>query len=51
MSFGCVTSGGTTTGMTVFKALPAGDYHLVIDADKPGSEGDVGVRLSAVAAQ
>jgi hypothetical protein len=48
-SFACVSSGGAVTGATTFSALPAGSYHLVIDADKPGAEGGVAVRLSGKA--
>ena len=39
MSFGCISSAGASPGMTVFQGLPQGSYHLVIDADQPGSEG------------
>ena len=35
-----------TTPFT-FNNLPAGRYHLVIDADKPGAEGGVAIQLSA----
>jgi hypothetical protein len=45
----CVTSMGLATGMHVFSALPAGLYHLVVDADRPGKEGGVVLQLSAVA--
>jgi hypothetical protein len=45
-AFGCVSSGGAVTGMTAFTSLPAGSYHLVIDADMPGSEGAVIVHIS-----
>jgi hypothetical protein len=48
-SLACVPSTGTATGMHVFSALPAGLYHLVVDADAPGDEGGVVVQLSAVA--
>jgi hypothetical protein len=44
-SFGCLSSGGATTGSTVFGALPAGSYHLVIDADQPGAEGGVAIQI------
>jgi hypothetical protein len=45
----CVTSMGVATGMHVFSALPAGRYHLVVDADRAGREGGVVLQLSAVA--
>jgi hypothetical protein len=45
-SFGCVSSGGQATGSTTFMALPQGNYHLVVDADKPGAEGGVAIQLS-----
>jgi Putative metal-binding motif len=47
----CLPSAGAPTGSHVFAALPAGTYHLVVDADAPGDEGGVVVQLSAVAAQ
>ena len=47
----CLPSAGAPTGNHVFPALPAGTYHLVVDADAPGDEGGVVVQLSAVAAQ
>jgi hypothetical protein len=46
----CIPSVATATGTHVFSALPAGLYHLVVDADAPGDEGGVVVQLSAVAA-
>jgi hypothetical protein len=45
----CVSSMGMATGTHLFSALPAGRYHLVVDADRPGREGGVVVQLSAVA--
>jgi uncharacterized protein (DUF2141 family) len=45
-SMSCVASTGTATGSTVFKALSAGKYHLVVKADKPGDEGGVVIELS-----
>jgi hypothetical protein len=47
----CLPSAGAPTGAHVFGALPAGTYHLVVDADAPGDEGGVVVQLSAVAAK
>jgi hypothetical protein len=35
--------------MHVFRALPAGRYHLIVDASQPGKEGGVVVQLSAIA--
>jgi hypothetical protein len=48
-SLACIPSAGSSTGNHVFSALPAGSYHLVVDADAPGDEGGVVVQLSAVA--
>jgi hypothetical protein len=48
-SVACLPSAGTATGTQVFSALPAGLYHLVVDADAPGAEGGVVVQLSAAA--
>ena len=45
----CVASLGVATGTHVFSALPAGRYHLVVDADRAGKEGGVVLQLSAVA--
>jgi hypothetical protein len=45
----CVPTGGQTTGTKVLSGLAAGRYHLVVDADKPGSEGGVVLQVSAVA--
>jgi hypothetical protein len=45
----CVSSMGMATGMHLFPALPAGRYHLVVDADQPGREGGVVLQISAVA--
>jgi len=44
----CVPSAGTSTGTQIFTGLPAGLYHLVVDANAPGEEGGVVVQLSAV---
>jgi hypothetical protein len=43
----CFKTGGTATGTQVFPKVPMGRYHLVVDADKPGSEGGVVLQLSA----
>jgi hypothetical protein len=47
--FTCISSAGAATGKSVIASLPAGRYHLVIDADKPGSEGGVVLQVSAKA--
>jgi hypothetical protein len=46
---GCVASDGMPTGVHTFSGLPAGRYHLVVDADRPGSEGGVVLQLTATA--
>jgi hypothetical protein len=46
----CVPSGNMTSGMRLFPDLPAGRYHVVVDADRPGVEGGVVLQLSATAA-
>jgi hypothetical protein len=46
-SVSCVPTNGTATGATTFKALPAGKYHLIIKADKPGDEAGAVLQLSA----
>jgi hypothetical protein len=43
----CFKTGGVATGMQLFPKVPMGRYHLVVDADKPGSEGGVVLQLSA----
>jgi hypothetical protein len=43
----CFKTGGATAGTQVFPKVPMGRYHLVVDADKPGSEGGVVLQLSA----
>ena len=50
-SFSCVSTMGQATGSTLFQAIPAGKYHLVVDADHPGAEGGVAVQLSGVPSQ
>jgi hypothetical protein len=47
-NWACFKTGGAATGMQVFPRLPMGRYHLVVDADKPGSEGGVVLKLSAL---
>jgi hypothetical protein len=46
MRLECVSGGGQVTGSKTFVNVPAGRYHLVIDADRPGSEGGVVIQLS-----
>lgn len=46
----CVSATGQPTGRQVLSSLPAGRYHLVVDADRAGSEGGVVVQLSGVLA-
>jgi hypothetical protein len=48
-SFTCIPSGSQPTGAKIVTGLPAGKYHLVVDADKPGSEGGVALQLSGKA--
>jgi hypothetical protein len=45
-SFGCVSSGGQATGSTIFQALPQGNDHLALAADKPGAQGGIAIQLS-----
>ena len=47
-NWACFKTGGVATGTQVFPRLPMGRYHLVVDADKPGSEGGVVLQLSAL---
>jgi hypothetical protein len=44
----CHATAGASTGSYTLKALAAGNYYLVIDADQPGSEGGVILQLSGV---
>jgi hypothetical protein len=46
----CTPTAGQMVGATSFPNLPKGKYHLVVDADRPGMEGFVGIRLSGTAA-
>jgi hypothetical protein len=47
-NWACFATAGAATGTQVFPRLPMGRYHLVVDADKPGSEGGVVLQISAV---
>jgi len=42
----CTASMGQSTGAVNLSNLPAGKYHLIVDADKPGAEGGVVLQLS-----
>jgi len=46
----CTSTGGQATGQVTFMGVPAGLYHLVVDADHPGAEGGVTMQLSGKAA-
>jgi hypothetical protein len=50
-SWACFPTAGAVTGVQLFPKLPAGKYHLVIDADRPLSEGGVILQVSALPAQ
>ena len=43
----CFKTAGAATGTQVSPKVPMGRYHLVVDADKPGSEGGLVLQLSA----
>jgi hypothetical protein len=47
----CKATAGASTGSYVLKALAAGKYYLVVDADKAGSEGGVILQFSGLPAQ
>ncbi|MCU1278168.1 MAG: hypothetical protein JWM53_1714, partial [bacterium] len=42
----CTPSAGSSTGTINLTNLPGGKYHLIVDADKPGSEGGAVLQLS-----
>ena len=44
----CKATGGASTGSYELKALAAGKYYLVVDADKAGSEGGVILQFSGL---
>jgi hypothetical protein len=48
-SVSCTPSLAAATGTKTIMAVPAGSYHLVIDADRPGAEGGVVVSISGKA--
>ena len=47
----CIHAADQQTGTTVLTGLPKGSYHLVVDADTPGDEGGVLLRLSGLPAR
>jgi hypothetical protein len=47
----CTPSGGAQTGSYTLNNVPGGKYHLVVDADRPGSEGGAVLQVSGTAAQ
>jgi hypothetical protein len=47
----CKATAGASTGSYVHKGLPAGQYFLVVDADRAGSDGGVILQLSGFPAQ
>jgi len=47
-SLACFPTAGALTGTHVFPRLPMGKYHLVVDADHPGSESGVILNVSGV---
>jgi hypothetical protein len=47
----CKATSNASTGSYMLKALAAGTYYLVVDADKAGSEGGVILQLSGLPAQ
>jgi hypothetical protein len=51
MPVNCTRSLGQQTGKYTLTNVPPGKYHLVVDADRPGSEGGVVLQLSGVPAQ
>jgi hypothetical protein len=44
----CRATRGASTGSYLLKGLAAGEYYLVVDADKAGSEGDAILRLAGL---
>jgi hypothetical protein len=47
-SLACITTNGLATGQQTIPRVPAGRYHLVVNADTAGAEGFVGLRISGV---
>ena len=47
-SLGCLPTNGVLIGQQVIARVPAGKYHLVVDANAAGNEGPIGVAISGV---
>jgi hypothetical protein len=47
-SLACIPTNGMRTGQQALLRVPAGRYHLVIDANAAGDEGFVGLQISGV---
>jgi hypothetical protein len=47
-SLACIPTNGLPIGQQTIQRVPAGRYHLVIDANASGSEGAVGLRITGV---
>jgi hypothetical protein len=48
MSVACIPAAGQTFGQTVVSGVPAGRYHLIVDADTAGTEGGMALQISGV---
>jgi hypothetical protein len=46
----CLSTAGQASGQQTLSSVPSGRYHLVVDADRAGSEGGVVVQLSGAIA-
>ena len=47
-SLACIPTNGTLNGQQTITNVPAGKYHLVVDANAAGTEGPIGLALSGV---
>jgi hypothetical protein len=47
-SLACIPTNGAPFGQQTLTAVPAGKYHLVVDANAAGSEGPIGLAISGV---
>ncbi len=47
-SLACIPTNGTPNGQQTITAVPAGKYHLVVDANAAGNEGPIGLAVSGV---
>jgi hypothetical protein len=47
-SLACIATGGALSGQQTITRVPAGKYHLVVDADSVGDEGAIGLRITGV---